>query len=327
VRVGDLFDKDLLANKIKRASTFYPDYNLGLEEILSHILPLAETIRPLVRDTVVHMQGFLKKGKKILLEGAQGLLLSIEHGTYPYVTSSDSSLNGTAAGVGLSAKAVDLPLGTIKFPFMTRVGGGPFPTELGSTTAEEYCREKGITKLFELKKYRIPYEKRAGGIHYDCHHPEILNLMNSKDPFEQGVGIRLAASEYGAVTGRPRRIGWTDAVAAKYAIEANATVKIILTKTDAVAGAEHFRVCYGYQQGSSTLTTFRRDPDFLRGVRPTYSEYEGYGDISSLRDEATLPQSLRDAIEDFEKFTGSSVAIVSVGPEPNQTIVTGEAER
>lgn len=327
VRIGDLFDKDLLANKIKRASAFYPEHKLDLEEVLSRILPLAEKIRPLVKDTVVHMQGFLKRGKKILLEGAQGLLLSIEHGTYPYVTSSDSSLNGTAAGVGLSAKVVDLPLGTIKFPFMTRVGGGPFPTELGSTTAEEYCGGEGITKLFELKKYRIPYVKRDGGIHYDCHHRTILNLMNSKDPFEQGVGIRLAASEYGAVTGRPRRIGWTDAVAARYAIEANATFNIILTKTDAVAGAEHFRVCYGYKQGPSTLTTFRRAPQFLRSVRPSYSQYEGYGDINSLRDEANLPQSLRGAIGDFEKFTGSSVAIVSVGPQPDQTIVTGEAGR
>ena len=87
-----------------------------------------------------------------MIEGAQGLLLSIEHGTYPYVTSSDCSLNGTCTGVGLPASSVDLSLGVIKFPFMTRVGAGPFPTELGGTNSEKYCAEEGHRKLDELKK-------------------------------------------------------------------------------------------------------------------------------------------------------------------------------
>jgi adenylosuccinate synthase len=324
ITVGDLFDKDILANKIKKAAIFYPEQNLDIEEIVYQLTPPAKRVRPLVTDTVAQMHEFLKGGKKILLEGAQGLLLSIEHGTYPYVTSSDSSLNGTASGVGLPAKAIDLPLGIMKFPFMTRVGGGPFPTELGSTLSEDYCKNEEITKAFELEKYGIPHITKDGSVHYDPKQEKIRHLMNSEDPFEQGVGVRLAAGEYGAVTGRPRRIGWMDALAAKYAIRINSTSKIILTKTDALSGAEHFHICYGYLKGPNTETRFRKNPEFLRKRRPSYTQYEGYQDISSIRDYDQLPQSLRDAIGDFERFTESSAVIVSVGREPDQTIVREE---
>jgi len=327
ITIGQLFDKDALVKKIRTAALFYPEQSLDIEEILCHLTPLAERIRPLVTDTGAHMQEFLKQGKKILLEGAQGLLLSIEHGTYPYVTSSDSSLNGMASGVGLSAKAVDLPLGIVKFPFMTRVGGGPFPTELGSTLSEAYCKKKGITKAYELEKYGIPHSRQNGNIVYDPKQEKIRLLMNSTDALEQGAGIRLAAGEYGSVTGRPRRIGWTDAVAAKYAIKINSTSKVILSKTDALSGAEHFRLCYAYLNGPHTETRFRRDPEFLKNVRPSYTQYEGYQDISSIRDYDQLPRSLLEAIGDFERFTESSAVIVSVGREPDQTIVRDEAAK
>ncbi len=321
IRVSDLFDQDILASKIKKAMLFYPEQDLNVEKITANIAPLARRIKPMVRDTVAQIQKLIRQGKKILLEGAQGLLLSIEHGTYPYVTSSDSSLNGTAAGVGLSAKAIDLPLGTVKFPFMTRVGGGPFPTELGSTVSEKYCQDEEITQELELRKHEIPYEMENGKIHYDTKHEKIRDLINSADPLQQGVGIRLAAAEYGATTGRPRRTGWTDALAAKYAIKINATSKIILTKTDAIAGARNFSVCYGYIDGSTEQSAFHTESAFLRRVSPVYNQYEGYGNIGSVKCSQQLPPSLQKAISDFEKFTESSVAIVSVGREMDQTIV------
>jgi adenylosuccinate synthase len=321
IQVSDLFDTDILASKIRLATTFYPEQRLDVDEMMCQMAPLAAEIKPLVRDTVAEIQEFVSQGKKVLLEGAQGLLLSIEHGTYPYVTSSDPSLNGTASGVGLSARAIDLPLGIFKFPFMTRVGGGPFPTELGSTLSEEHCGDAAVTKAVELKKYRIPHVRKNGHIHYDAQHPRIRQLMNSADPFEQGVGIRLAAAEYGAVTGRPRRIGWTDAVAAKYAIKLNSTSKILLTKTDAIAGADSFQICYGYRQGSMARSTFDKDPALLRAVLPAYKQYHGYQDITAVRDDGQLPPSLRQAIGDFERFTESSAVMVSVGPEADQTIV------
>lgn len=321
IRVGDLFDVDLFVRKIKAAAALYPEGILDVEEIVSLLRPLAKRIQPMVRDTTAEMQEFVRQGKKILLEGAQGLLLSAEHGTYPYVTSCDCSLNGTATGVGLSARAIDLPLGIVKFPFMTRVGGGPFPTELGSTKSEEYCGNEAVTKDFGLNKYHIPHAKQAGRIHYEVDDPQIRRLMNSRDPFEQGVGIRLAAGEYGAVTGRPRRVGWTDAVAARYAVKINSTSKIILTKADAVCGLERFRICYGYRCGSTTQCTFDKDPQFLRSVRPSYKEYDGYPDIRSVREERGLPPSLIEAIGDLERFTESRVVIVSVGPRADETIL------
>ncbi len=321
IRDSDLFNQDILAGKIKKAMLFYPEQDMNVEKITAHIAPLARRIKPMVRDTVAQIHELIRQGKKILLEGAQGLLLSIEHGTYPYVTSSDSSLNGTAAGVGLSAKDIDLPLGTVKFPFMTRVGGGPFPTELGSIASEEHCQNEEITQELELRKYEIPYEMENGKIHYDTKHEKIRDLMNSADPLQQGIGIRLAAAEYGATTGRPRRTGWTDALAAKYAIKINATSKIILTKTDAIAGARNFSVCYGYIDGSTKQNTFRTESAFLQRVSPVYNQYEGYQDISSVKCSQQLPPSLQKAISDFEKFTESSVAIVSVGREMDRTIV------
>src|SRR3989344_5316304 len=139
--IEELFDRDKLSRKINAVKKKYSGQKLKInkDEIIESLMPLAERIKPFVTDTISEMHRFMREGKKILLEGAQGLLLSIEHGTYPYVTSSDCSLDGTASGVGLSAKTIDLPLGIVKFPFMTRVGAGPFPTELGGRESELYC--------------------------------------------------------------------------------------------------------------------------------------------------------------------------------------------
>ena len=254
------------------------------------------------------------------MEGAQGLLLSIEHGPYPYVTSSDCSLNGTAGGVGLSARDVDLPLGIVKFPFMTRVGAGPFPTELGGRDSETYCANEEHTKLNELVEYGINYSSDNGGIHYDCKDPKIIGMMNSDDSFIQGVGIRLAAGEYGATTGRPRRTGWTDAVAVKYAVGINGPL-LVLTKPDSLSGVGEFKLCFGYRIGTKLETHFSRDDFVLRSVTPKYHTYEGYGDISSARSYDRLPNSLRDSIRDLEKFSGGRVAIVSVGQDREEIIV------
>jgi adenylosuccinate synthase len=324
IRIGDLFHTDRLAARVKNALAFYPDAPMDADKILFRLKFLAETVKPLVRDTVSEIHRLWREGKKILLEGAQGLLLSIEYGTYPYVTSSDPSLNGTAAGVGLPARAVDLPLGVIKFPFMTRVGGGPFPTELGTDRSESHCRDETVTRQEELNRFGVPHRMENGQIRYDHGDENIRRLMNSEDPFQQGVGLRLAAGEYGATTGRPRRVGWTDAVAARYAGMVNAVSKIILTKPDACAGLNRFRVCYGYEVEGTVQTSFPRDLDLLKKVHPRYRDYPGYGDIGSIRAYEDLPKSLRKAISDFEEFTRSSAVIISVGSEAEETIILGD---
>ena len=306
IRMFEFLDSELLRKKLEKISTFYSDLEINVEEIIKETRPLAEKLAPFVKDTDEAMHGFLKEGKKILIEGAQGLLLSIEHGTFPYVTSSDCSLNGMASGVGICASQIDLPLGIVKFPFMTRVGGGPFPTELGGTQSEEYCSNDGHEKNEEKEFYGAE---------------NVWDLISSEDQFKQGVGIRIAAGEYGATTGRPRRVGWTDAVAAKYATQKNGPL-IILTKPDCLGGSSSFKICYGYEGSEGKgKSSFQTDENFLRSIKPVYKHYSGYGDISRIREYDDLPESLREAISDFEEFTGSRVVCVSVGAERDATIL------
>jgi adenylosuccinate synthase len=300
ITFGDLFDLELFRKKIEKIKSFYPEPEIDVEKIIQEFNKLGKKVEKYVKDTVSEMHRFRREGKNILLEGAQGLLLSIEHGTYPFVTSSDCSVNGTASGVGLSAKEVDLCLGIIKFPFMTRVGAGPFPTEFGGEQSEKYCAEEGHRKPDEAKNYS----------------DKVLQMINSKNDFEKGIGVRMIAGEYGATTGRPRRTGWTDAVAAKYARGINGPF-FILTKVDSLAGADEFKICYSYDGE----TEFKKDCSFLKKVKPEYKTYKGYGNISSIREFEQLPSSLKGAIKDFEEFTGGKVAVVSVGADREETIV------
>lgn len=320
VMITDLVDQDVLVNKIRKLAPMYSLYGGTEDEVIHKLQTAAEKIKPFVCDTGKEIHHLRKQGKRILLEGAQGLLLSIEHGIYPYVTSSDCSLNGTASGVGLAAKDIHLSLGLIKFPYMTRVGAGAFPTELGGAKAEAYCREEILTREVELQRQHIPFVRENNRIRYDRHHQHIIELMNHPDPLMQNRGMRLAGGEYGATTGRPRRIGWTDGFSGRYAANINRSV-LVLTKPDALAGMKQFRLCFGYDKGGQVTTDFDRDDAALRQVTPFYQTYEGYGDIRDVRTYEALPKSLTLAIEDFERFTDARVGLVSVGPEREHTIV------
>ncbi len=321
IRIRDLFDQDGLAKKIAKAAKYYPEQNIKIDEVMAQLSPFIPQVKELARDTVKELQQFLGQGKRILLEGAQGLLLSLEFGTYPYVTSSDPSLNGTATGVGLSARKVDLPLGLIKFPFMTRVGGGPFPTELAGRLGQEYCADETKKVQAELNRYGIPYTIGEKGVSYNPHDQRIVQLMNSSDLLVKAAGIRLTAGEFGATTGRPRRIGWTDAVAAKYAVGINGP-KMILMKPDCLAGIGEFCISYGYiNKDNSVETEFNRDSDFLERTEPKLKGYEGYGNISSTRTYQKLPATLCLAVEDLERFTRGQVVAISNGKEPEQVIL------
>ncbi|MBC8500546.1 MAG: adenylosuccinate synthetase [Nanoarchaeota archaeon] len=347
VMIRDLYDQDSLVKKLNKAQDEYPEIEIDIDETIAYLKPFAEKIKPFVRNTYIEMQRFVRDGKKILVEGAQGLLLSIEHGTNPFVTSSDASRHGTLSGVGLSG--ADLVFGIVKFPFMTRVGGGPFPTEIGGADSEAYCA-KGLDHdvFYETSHYlnapidlvRIRSLQKKDGIeglstsereelvgyekqtidYIKSHREEVVGLINSNDLLTRGVGIRLAAFEYGATTKRPRRIGWTDAVAAKYAVGINGPL-MILTKPDSVGGLDEFSLCYGYETDGTVTENFDRDPKVLYNVKPVNTPYQGYGDISDVRMYDKLPDSLTKAINEFEKFTNGHVAIVSVGPEAEQTII------
>lgn len=323
ITIGNLLDRDVLARKIDGAKEIYSDQEIDKESLIETLTPYIEKIRPLVRNTVSEMHKFARQGKKILIEGAQGLILSNEHGIHPYVTSSDCSQNGTANGVGLPAKAVDLPIGIVKFPFMSRVGGGPLPAEFGGSKSEERCSQE-IEKIHELKEFGIPHKisitpRSEEKISYDHHHKNIINLMNSSDPFIQGIGVRLAAGEYGATTGRPRRTAWTDAVAAKYAVGINGPL-MILTKADCLAGMNEFNIGFSYEINGSRTEEFSRDIKTARSSNSVLKRYQGYGDIDEIKQYSHLPKSLKSAISDFEEFTQGYVIAVSVGADREETI-------
>lgn len=318
IMIRDLYNEKILRMKLERIKEFYSDSEFSVDDVIKELNVYSNDLRKYVKNTIYELNRLRREGKKILLEGAQGLLLSIDFGTYPYVTSSDCSLNGTATGVGLRADLVDLTLNIVKFPFMTRVGGGPFPTELGSQISEDYCADPGKNLKFELEKYQIPYTVNSkGDLKYDNNHEKIKNLMKSTEEFEKGVGIRLAAYEYGATTGRPRRCGWTDLMALKYAIDINGP-NLILTKVDSISGLDSFKLCTEYQLEDY----FPRDANILKGVNPAYKEFEGFSeDISNLKNYEELPKGIKDAINYLEKELGANVRFISVGPDQNQTII------
>lgn len=310
IKISNLFDKEILEYKINKIKQFYPEQNIDFRQILSELSPHIKKIKPFVKNTILEIHKLKEQGKKICIEGAQGLFLSVEHGTYPYVTSSDPSISGTASGVGLNPQNIDLTLGIIKFPFMTRVGAGPFPTELGGKKSEDYCAE-GLEhdENYEIKTYIGDENKKE----------KIVELMNSSDEFTQGVGIRLAAGEYGATTKRPRRTGWTDAVLARYARKINGP-HFILTKVDSLAHAKKFGICYKYKTNGD-IVEYESDLKTLNQITPEIKYYEGYSDISNIRDFNDLPLGLKQAIQDFEDFTSGKVEIISVGADREETIV------
>tara|TARA_Y100000310_G_scaffold111916_1_gene110321 strand:+ start:10501 stop:12012 length:1512 start_codon:yes stop_codon:yes gene_type:complete len=347
IMIKDLLNRDTLVTRLKKALLFYEDIYPDLEEredeivneIINNLQSSTERIKPFIRDTVSEMHKFVRQGKKILLEGAQGLLLSIEHGSYPYVTSSDCSLNGTATGVGIPASAVDLPISIIKYPFMTRVGAGPFPTEFGGQSSEEYCASglehdvfyeakthlgmnldlKQIRHLQKTKNPELAKHKDKVYEFIKNNHAKVMQLISSKDPFIQGVGIRLAAGEYGATTARPRRTGWTDVAAAKYASGINGP-NVILTKVDCLSGADSFKLGIGYKLDNKQVE-FQRDSGFLKSVTPVYQKYDGYGDVGDVRNYNNLPTTLKSSIVDFEKLSHSNVLAVSVGADREATVI------
>ena len=324
IQVRDLLDEDTIAERLDKLAKYYDPKNIQKDATIAYLRRNAERIRPFIRNTMAEMQRFRREGKNILIEGAQGLVLSCEFGIYPYQTGSDCSLNGTATGVGLSARAVDLCLGLITFPIMQRVGGGPMPTELGGRRAEDYCAANNAdgspthSMKAELEEHKVPFDIVDGKIRYDVHHPNIVRLMNSGDAMTQGVGLRLASRNYGATTARPRRMGWLDLEMVKYAIGINGP-DLVVTKPNTVRGAEEYKLGIGYDGG-----TFSRGTKFLRGVKPLYSSYimgrDGDVDIRDMKEVDDLPEGLREGLGDVEELTGGRIRMISSGADRDQNI-------
>jgi adenylosuccinate synthase len=274
IRVGDLVDPKGLEENVRDNVTarnrLVQDSTMDWKPVLDQLLRHAERMRPMIRDVSVMLNEATRAGRPILFEGAQGTLLDIDHGTYPYVTSSNASIGGVCTGLGIPPKAIGRVLGVAK-AYATRVGEGPFPTELFG---------------------------------------------------EMGNRLRETGSEYGAVTGRPRRCGWYDAVAMRYAARINGLDGVALTKLDVLDGLERIEVCTAYRCGGRTLTEFPSDLAQLAACEPVYESQTGWATPTrGARSFEDLPVAALKYIAFLEEVSGVPITIVSTGSERDDTII------
>jgi len=234
----------------------------------------ARRLAPYLADTEHLLHRWLDEGKALLFEGAQGSLLDVDHGTYPYVTSSNPTAGGAATGAGVPPTAITGVLGIVK-AYTTRVGGGPFPGELLDETGE-WLRRRG--------------------------------------------------HEFGTVTGRPRRCGWFDAVAARYAVRLNGARAVALTTLDVLDSLDEIPVCVGYRHRGDVLDEFPSCLETLEAVEPVYEILPGWkSDTCGVLEYERLPEAARRYVEFLERTIGTEVALISSGPRREETIVRRSA--
>jgi adenylosuccinate synthase len=282
LRVGDIELEDFkerysaLVDKHKQILSHHEGYEEYLDQ-LAKLEPAwfkaIDRLRSMhLIDSEHHISQSLKGGKTILAEGAQGSLLDIDFGSYPFVTSSTTTCAGSCTGLGIAPNRIKNVYGIFK-AYCTRVGSGPFPTELHGETGEE---------------------------------------------------LRAKGHEFGATTGRPRRCGWLDLPALKYAIEVNGVTHLIMMKSDVLSGFDTLKVCTGYRYKGTVIDYLPYSiEDNL--IEPVYTELEGWqADLTGLDNFNNAPQALKDYVAYIQKETGVPITIVSVGPDRNQTIHLGE---
>src|SRR5215472_258427 len=278
VRVGELLYPDHLRRRLRviverknrilqalarggEAKTFDAD------ALCEQYLALGEQLRPHVTDTQRLLAQALRDGKRLLFEAAQGTLLDVDHGSYPYVTSSNSSVAGVWSGSGVPARQIDRIIGVMK-AYGTRVGEGPFPTEL------------------------------------------------SDGPTGIGQRIRDAGREYGTVTGRPRRCGWFDAVAARYSATLAGADELAVMLLDVLSQFDEVKVCTAYEMDGERIDWFPSDSFLLERCAPVYETLPGWGkDVTAARKLADLPANALKYVDRLGELLGVRVSVISVGPD------------
>lgn len=286
-------------------------------------ISLNELMKCLALEDTVY---FFRKnsGANILLEGAQGNLLDVDGGTVPYVTSSNPSPGGAYIG-DLGIPRINRAICVMKAGYMTRVGSGPFPTELGGKKSEDYCDDKSHILKHELELYEIPFTTDdKGNVKYDHNHQTIMKMMFDEDSFLQGIGIRLAAGEYGVTTGRPRRIGWQDGVAGKYSLDISRGIadklEIALTKADIPDGWPQIKFCVAYRINGTETTRFPIDETTLYRVEPVYQTYNGWNGTRGIKAYDEAPSNFNFFVKESEKYLEAPVSIISNGPGRKEII-------
>ncbi|MFV0565869.1 MAG: adenylosuccinate synthase [Flavobacteriaceae bacterium] len=276
LRVGDLELSDwkeryrALADKHESMIGFYDvDIQYNLEELEDEFFKAIAVLKTLTFiDSEAYVHQAQKSGKTILAEGAQGSLLDIDFGTYPFVTSSNTTAAGACTGLGVAPNQIGDVFGIFK-AYTTRVGSGPFPTEL-----------------------------------FD----------------EDGATMSRVGNEFGATTGRPRRCGWLDLVALKYACQVNGVTQLMMMKGDVLSGFKTLKVCTAYKYKGEVIEHFPYNID-PENVEPVYTELKGWQeDLTNMGEASQLPKALNDYIAFLEKELEIPITIVSVGPDRKQTI-------
>jgi adenylosuccinate synthase len=277
LRVCDLLDPDLFVSKVRAQvelksrtlKSLDSTETLDAETILNAYPKYAEKIRPFVVDSAAFMNALLRDGKSVLFEGAQATLLDIDHGNYPFVTSSSASVGGVAAGLGISPRYVHGVIGIMK-AYTTRVGTGPFPTEAVDASGER---------------------------------------------------IRKLGAEFGATTGRPRRCGWFDGPAGRYAAMINAPDLAVITKLDVLDDFAEIPFCIEYKYKGSTLQEYPAEVEVLEKVEPVYRTLPGWqSSIAGFREWKRLPTRAQDYLKFLTDYLGVEIGMVSTGPGRDDTI-------
>ncbi|MEA2036737.1 MAG: adenylosuccinate synthetase [Nanoarchaeota archaeon] len=277
---------------------------LRMSEFVKGDSEAAKILKPFVKDTYLLINQAIDEGKNVLIEGAQGALLDIDHGTFPYVTSSNPSAGGVCTGLGIGPLKIDYITAIMK-AYITRVGGGPFPTELGT---DEQTKEEGTWDKIKPK--------------YDEHLKEALE---KEDEYSQGKYLRLQGREYGTTTGRPRRTGWYDAVAGKYSVTINGLSSVVITKLDVLTGLNKIKICTSYEIDGKETKNFPTDLEKLEKAKPIYEEMAGWKeDITKAKSFDELPENTKKYLNRLKELIGVPLAIISVGPERDETIIMEE---
>ena len=272
----DVFREKVLANLEEKnflLKEYFQAETLDPEPIIEKYTAAAQRLAPYGGNVPLALEQAQKKGDNILFEGAQGTHLDIDHGTYPYVTSSNPVAGSVSAGAGVGPTRIKSVVGLVK-AYTTRVGSGPFVTELED---------------------------------------------------ENGTHLQQVGNEYGSTTGRPRRCGWLDLVAVAEAVRLSGVTSLALTKLDVLTGLTTLKICTAYELDGKEIRHMPPLLEDLARCKPVYKEISGWNeDLSQAREMGDLPRAARDYVQTVEQLTECPVSHVSVGPDREETIVTGQ---
>lgn len=248
----------------------YGKETLNADKIIAEYIELSKKLKPYVTDTVYMIHKAIEQDKKIVCEGAQATLLDIDFGSYPFVTSSNSSIGGICTGSGIGAKYIGNVYGVLK-GYSSRVGEGPYITEQ-------------VNEIGDL--------------------------------------IRELGHEYGTTTKRPRRCGWLDAVALKYAVILNGITALAINHVDTIGKMDKIKLCVAYKKGNNIDMKFSCDEEYLKDIEPVYEEFEGnFGDISNIKRREDLPENAKKYLNRIEELVGVPIKFIGTGAGRDNMII------